>query len=315
MSEEPPKILVTGGAGFIGANLVRLLLDRGYVVTVLDDFSAGREEYLSGLRVRLIRGSVTDEEFVHDALAGQEGVVHLAAQSGVPRSLADPMQDCQINVRGTLNLLEACRRETSRSRKRMRFVFASSMAPLGRQSPPATEKKVPLPISPYGASKLAGEAYCLAYYGSWDLGTIALRFANVYGPYSLHKTSVIPRFFKDIRTKGEISIHGDGQQTRDFIYVEDLCEAILLALNSKVGGEVFHIATGVETPILKLAEMVKGLAGCQTTIQYSSARPGDIRRNYSSIVKVQNKLKWAPGTNLRDGLLKTWEWFEKQQRC
>ena len=174
-------------------------------------------------------------------VARHDAVVHLAAQTGVPKSLLNPRGDCQLNIVGTLNMLEACR-AAQNGASGPRFVFASSNAPLGRQTPPATEDKAPLPVSPYGASKLAGEAYCLAYHGSWGLGTVALRFGNVYGPYSAHKTSVVAKFLDDIETSGSIVIDGDGLQTRDFIYVEDLARALLAALESPVKGEVFQIS-------------------------------------------------------------------------
>src|SRR6267142_3416743 len=163
------RVLVTGGAGFIGANLVRLLAAEGHIVTVLDNLTAGRSEYLAGLGLEVVNADILDCEAVQGAITGHEAVVHLAAQTGVPLSLADPRRDCQVNVVGTLNVLEAARRTKAR-----RVVFASSNAPLGRQRPPATEDKAPLPVSPYGASKLAGEAYCLAYHGSWGLQTVAL---------------------------------------------------------------------------------------------------------------------------------------------
>ncbi|MFQ5614228.1 MAG: NAD-dependent epimerase/dehydratase family protein, partial [Anaerolineae bacterium] len=278
---------MTGGAGFIGANLVRLLLDAGHRVRVLDNFSAGRREYLAGLDLEILEEDIINPEAVAQAVDGVEGVVHLAAQTGVPGSLQDPHHDCEVNVLGTLNLLEACRRA-----KVKRFVFASSNAPLGRQPPPATEDKAPLPISPYGASKLAGEGYCLAYHGSWGLGTVVLRFANIYGPYSGHKNSVVARFFKDILARGQISIDGDGQQTRDFIYVGDLCRAVELALASEISGEVFQIATGVETSIVHLAEMVQEIVGREVSVEHRLPRRGDIRQNYSAIVKAWEMLGW-----------------------
>jgi UDP-glucose 4-epimerase len=180
---------------------------------------------------------------------------------------------------------------------------------LGRQEPPATEDKAPLPIAPYGASKLAGEGYCLAYHGSWGLGTVVLRFANVYGPYSAHKGSVVAQFFKDILSNGEIIIDGDGRQTRDFIYVEDLCRAVLLALESGVSGEVFQIATGEETSILQLAEMAREVTGRPVEARHGPARQGDIRKNYSRVTKAGQLLRWKPDTGLRSGLKKTAEWF------
>jgi UDP-glucose 4-epimerase len=298
-------ILITGGAGFIGANLVRLLLTAGYQVRVFDDFSVGKQEYLAGLDLDLIEGSILDVAAVKQAVRGVEGVVHLAAQTGVPGSLQDPYHDCETNVIGTLNLLEACRHAEVK-----RFVFASSNAPLGRQDPPATEDKAPLPISPYGASKLAGEGYCLAYQGSWGLGTIVLRFANIYGPYSSHKNSVVAKFFKDILAAGQITINGDGQQTRDFIYVGDLCRAIQLALESDVAGEVFQIATGVETSIAQLAQLVQTIAAQDVQLHYGPPRQGDIRKNYSGIRKAHSMLGWEPQTDLSSGLQRTWRSFQ-----
>jgi UDP-glucose 4-epimerase len=209
-----------------------------------------------------------------------------------------------VNVFGTLNILEACRGAGAD-----RFVFASSNAPLGWQPPPATEDKAPLPISPYGASKLAGEGYCLAYHGSWGLGTVALRFGNVYGPYSAHKNSVVARFCKGILATGQITIDGDGEQTRDFIYVDDLCRAIALALESTVGGEVFQIATGVETSVLELARRVREVAGSAVNVHHAPERQGDIRKNYSAVSKVREWLGWESQVKLHQGLRLTWEWF------
>lgn len=313
------RFLVTGGAGFIGANLVRLLLDRGYRITVLDSLTSGRREYLHGLSVEFIHADILDKATVERVVVGIDGVVHLAAQTGVPGSLRDPEKDCEINVVGTLNILEACRKEKERVAKAdgvhgygPRIIFASSNAPLGRQSPPASEEKAPLPISPYGASKLAGEAYCLAYHGSWGLRTVALRFGNVYGPFSEHKESVVARFFKDVSAGRIIIVDGDGQQTRDFIYVSDLCRAILLALESDVCGEVFQVATGTETAIGQLAQMVKLTIRSDAEITYGPPRQGDIRQNYSTIQKIRRALRWEPEVELRQGLQMTMEWFQKR---
>jgi UDP-glucose 4-epimerase len=297
--------LVTGGAGFIGVNLVRTLSSCGYELTILDNFSVGRGEYLEGLPIRIIEDDILNFETTKAAVAGQDAVIHLAAKTGVPGSIAEPRRDCQVNVIGTLNLLEACRVNPQPPR----FIFASSNAPLGRQTPPASEDKAPLPVSPYGASKLAGEAYCLAYYGSWRVPIIALRFGNVYGPFSAHKGSVVAKFMKEITAGHCLQIDGDGQQTRDFIYVADLCRAIRLALESRVSGEIFQIATGVETSIKTLAELIEQIAGKHVEVRHGLAREGDVRRNYSAISKARNLLHWEPGTNLMQGLIKTMSWF------
>jgi len=314
-------VIVTGGAGFIGANLVRLLLRQGYEVTVFDNLSIGRPEYLAGLPVEFIRGDILDRVAVSEAIVGHTGVVHLAAQTGVPGSLLDPRKDCETNVIGTLNMLEACRTERAKMDdgangghgRCQRFIFASSNAPLGRQAPPATEDKAPLPISPYGAGKLAGEAYCLAYHGSWELGTVALRFGNVYGPFSAHKNSVVAKFLNDIIATGQVVVDGDGEQTRDFIYVEDLCRAILLALESNVAGEVFQIATGAETSIRSLADLVREVARRDIPVAQGPGRHGDIRRNFSDIGKAESLLHWQPQIKLLDGLKRTWRWYQTRR--
>ena len=270
-------------------------------MTVLDNLTTGARKSLEALPVKFVRGDIEDADLMNEVVLGHHGVVHLAAQTGVPSSLADPRRDCEVNVIGTLNLLEACRA----SKQQMSFVFASSSAPLGRQTPPATEDKAPLPVSPYGASKLAGEGYCLAYFGSWGLRTVVLRFANVYGPHSNHKESVVAKFFKDVSEKGVITIQGDGQQTRDLLHVKDLCRAILMALEIDIGGEVLHIATGTETSILEVAGMVRDVTGGRVDIQHAPARQGDVRRSYASIARARRVLGWQPRIGLRDGLRDT----------
>lgn len=319
---SPRQVLVTGGAGFIGANLVRLLLQRGYSVTVLDNLSNGRLEYLEGLPLEFVHGDVLDQATVERVVVNKKGVVHLAAQTGVPGSLLDPRRDCQVNVMGTLNVLDACRVEKGKTEKGgncrsgegrgvPRFILASSNAPLGRQPPPATEDKAPLPISPYGASKLAGEGYCLAYHGSWAVETVALRFSNVYGPFSEHKGSVVAKFLKNIMADGKIVVDGDGGQTRDFIYVGDLCRAILLALEADVSGEIFQVATGTETTVSKLADLVKQACGAEVSVSHGPTRQADIRQNYSIVGKIHRKLGWKPKVDLRQGLQMTKDWFDE----
>jgi len=284
------RVLISGGAGFIGANLVRSALNQGLGVTVLDNLSEGCHRYLDDLPVQFVEGDVLDSDLVEGILPGHDSVVHLAAEPGVPRSLENPLGNLDINVRGTVGLLELCRNMS----KPCRFVFASSNAALGRQTPPASEDKAPLPTSPYGAAKLAGEAYCQAYHGSWGLQTVALRFGNVYGPWSSHKDSVVTRFFRNVRSGAGITIDGDGLQTRDFIYVEDLCRAILLALESSCTGEIFQIATGIETSVLDLAAIVQRTMGCSVDMSHGPARTGDIRRNYSAVRKAAELLRSAP---------------------
>jgi UDP-glucose 4-epimerase len=300
------RILVTGGCGFVGANLVRHLLSRGHEVVVVDNLSTGQREYLDGLDVELRVADIRQPERWSDLLVGTDAVVHLAAHTRVPQSVANPAMDFDINALGTFKVLLA-----ARDNGVSRVVFASSNAPLGRQESPVSEGKVPLPISPYGASKLAGEAYCSAFNGSYGMNTVALRFSNLYGPFASHKESVVAKFLKDAVEKRQLTIFGDGNQTRDLIYVEDLVEGIELALKSdEAVGEVFQLGTGVETPVIELANLVKGLVGEDVTLVFEPPRVGDIYRNYSDIGKARRLLGFDPQVTLEQGLKTTYEWFQ-----
>jgi len=302
------RILVTGGCGFIGANLLPLLAELGHELRVLDDLSVGSSDALHTLPVDLRVGDVRDMGAVRAAVQGVDGVVHLAAHASVIDSQADPMLDFEVNALGTLNVLLACR-----DLGVQRFVFASSNAPIGETAPPVDECKPARPMSPYGASKLTGEGYCTAFYGSYGVSAVALRFANVYGPRSSHKSSVVARFIKDAMESGQLTIYGDGRQTRDFIHVHDLCRAIIKALEADVGGIVMHIGTGCETRILALAEMVQALIPERDVrIVHAPKRAGEILRNYSRIDLARKELGWQPAVALRDGLAETVEWFRRQ---
>ena len=309
------RILVTGGAGFIGSNLARYLLQRGVQVRVLDNLTIGKER-IAGLDLDLIEGDIRDPQCVSMALDKCDGVVHLAAQSGVQQSLEDPVKDCQINIIGLLTVLEECRKLQSTrlsegENRNFRFVMASSNASLGRHEPPVDEKSTPLPLSPYGASKLAGEGYSLAYQSSFGIDTVVLRFSNVYGPFSTHKESVIAKFIKDLRQHGQLFIDGDGLQTRDFIHTDDLCAAIYQSLRQPISGEVIHISSGKETSILELAETLEGVTGISADRTFGACRTGDIRRNYAHIEKAIRVLKWSPQVVLEEGLKTLWRWYEK----
>jgi UDP-glucose 4-epimerase len=305
------RVLVTGGAGFIGLNLIETLAAAGYVVTVFDTSEAGLDALPGGGSMRFVQGDVRDAAALGRAIEGCSAVVHLAAQTGVPGSVEDPRTDCDINVLGTLNVLEAARRASSGDSP-LRVVFASSNAPMGRQAPPAREDAAPLPVSPYGASKLAGEAYCLAYHGSFGLGTVALRFANVYGPRSGHKTSVVAAFIRDALAGAPLTVYGDGAQTRDFIYVDDLCRAVVAALQSDAAGEIYQIATGVETSINELIDILSEVSGRRLDVRRQPARVGDVARNFSDISKARDQLAWQPSVSLREGLSTTWSWFASE---
>jgi UDP-glucose 4-epimerase len=302
-----PLILVTGGAGFIGATLVPILVAQGLRVRVLDNLSVGTQDALADTPVEWVIGDITDAATVATAMQGATGVVHLAAHTNVIDSIQNPAHDFAVNVGGTLNLLTA-----SRAAGVSRFVFASSNAPIGDNVPPIDEEKPARPLSPYGASKLAGEGYCSAFHGSYGLGTVVLRFANVYGPRSTHKGSVVAKFIKDALTTGHLTIYGDGAQTRDFIYVEDLARAILAGLTGHCGGETFQIASGTETSILDLAQRIRAAFPERAiTVHHEAQRAGEIIKNYSAIGKAARVLGWQPQVELEHGLTATVAWFNQ----
>jgi UDP-glucose 4-epimerase len=323
--------LITGGCGFIGRNLlIRAAQNSNAVFRIVDDLSTGTREELSAAvdfverdaadqsvhwsdwsrsRVELLRADIRDFVVARDATVGADVVVHLAANTGVGPSVEDPMRDCTMNVIGTFNYLEACRLNGVR-----RFVFASSGATIGECQPPIHEELAPHPVSPYGASKLAGEAYCAAYARSFGVEAVALRFGNCYGPLSSHKSSVVAKLTREALAGTPWEIYGDGGQTRDFIYVDDIVDAIMLAATADaVGGEVFQIASNSET---KVSDLVKRLAvileshGINTPeVHYAKPRVGDVRRNYSETAKARTRLGWSPKVSLDQGLKRTVRWF------
>ena len=320
--------LVTGGCGFIGVALVRSLSkEGGHAVRIVDNLSVGTREDLgavcefveaspadvgaiaSGSPVELVEGDILDEDLALRVCEGADVIVHLAANTGVAPSVEDPRADCLANVIGTLNYLEAARHNGAR-----RFVFASSGATIGEVEPPIHEEMNPHPVSPYGASKLSGEAYCSAYFRTFGVETVALRFGNVYGPLSSHKSSVIAKFIKRA-TRGEVlEIYGDGTQTRDFIYVEDLTRAVRLSATAEgVGGEVFQIATNAETSVQEMIERLLPVladAGVEDVeVRQADPRLGDVVRNYSDTSKAERMLGWRSEVDLEEGLRRTVAWF------
>jgi len=341
------NILITGGCGFIGVNLVNYLLRKGFnYIRILDNLSAGtKEKFEDALRengeiiskkkddkvfyefrkiflkdvnentlIELIIGDIRNYDTCLKATKEIDSVIHLAAHAGVIPSIENPFYDFEVNIKGTLNLLYS-----SVKNKVEKFIFASSNAPLGNQKPPMNEEMVPKPLSPYGASKLACEGYCSAFYHSYDLKTVILRFSNVYGPYCLHKNSVISKFIKDGLTKKILTIYGDGKQTRDFLYVEDLCQIVILFLNlknsiSSVWGEIFNLGTGRETRVINVAKIIKRLFKNKIQIVFEPTRKAEIKRNYSDIGKVIKITKYTPRIDLETGIRKVYTWFLEQDR-
>jgi len=327
--------LITGGCGFIGTSLIRQLLKQGgHTVRVIDNLSVGTIEDLGKVAeinelskvdappmsggsssevCELVVGDILDKELAEQVCAGADVIVHLAANTGVGPSVEDPRADCFANVIGTFNYLEAARINNV-----SRFIFASSGAPAGEVEPPIHEELPPHPVSPYGASKLAGEGYCSAYKRTFGINTVALRFGNVYGPGSLHKSSVVAKFIRLAMQGKTLEIYGDGTQTRDFIYIDDLIDAVERAsLKEGVGGEVFQIASSHETTVGEMTErLVRVLEDAGVTdfnIINGETRLGDVKRNYADTSKARQQLGWASKITLDEGLKRTVSYFIKQQ--
>ncbi|MGN6378678.1 MAG: SDR family NAD(P)-dependent oxidoreductase [Gaiellales bacterium] len=303
-----PTALITGGAGFVGSALARLLLERGYAVRAYDDLSSGAAQLLPE-DVELVVGDVRDWERLQTACRGCDVVFHLAAGAGVVQSIADPLENFDQNARGTVAALWAAHRAGVE-----RLVFSSSNAPLGANAYPASEDKPMAPLSPYGASKAAGEAYCSAFFGAYGMDAVAVRFSNAYGPRSAHKGNVIPVFIRRILEGDELVVYGDGSQTRDFVFVTDLAAGLVRAAEQDgAGGEVFQLASGVETSLNRLVELLGEVSGRELRVRRAPPRAGEIERNYSLIGKAAERLGYAPQVSLEDGLRLTWEWFTSSQ--
>jgi UDP-glucose 4-epimerase len=302
-------VLVTGACGFVGANLAPKLVDRGLFVRGLDNFTRGSRENLP-LDTEVVAADIRDTEAVASALAGVDTVVHLAAYGSVAESVDEPFENFDVNVRGTLVVLQACVRAGVR-----KFVFASTGgAIMGNTPPPVDEKTLPWPISPYGASKLCGEAYCHAFAGSFGLPVVALRFANVYGPISVHKKGAVTNFITRALEGKPLVVYGDGTATRDFLYVDDLCEGICAAIETPLEDEVVHLASGRETSIGDLAELVLELTGASDTpIEYRERRRGEVERTFSSAERAAGMFGFEPRWSLRDGLRETVRWFVERE--
>ena len=314
MNKTHRSVLVTGGAGFIGSHLVPRLLELGYSVTVLDNLSNGKLENLEGVidhpKFMFQRGDILDKTLLNEVFGGVDSVIHLAALIDISASVADPILNHEVNVNGTFNMLHAAVKHDVK-----KFVFASSTAVYGdAKTLPLQENFALHPISPYSASKVAGEAYCSAFASCFGLETVVLRFFNVYGsrsgdsPYS----GVITKFLQKI-VKGEaLTIDGDGEQTRDFIHVSDIVKAVTLALkNEGLKGEVFNVCTGLPTSINQLATTLKRVTGKNPKVKFGPARLGDIRSNYGDPAKAKENLGLGSVVDLTEGLRMLFEEFRK----
>jgi UDP-glucose 4-epimerase len=304
------NVLVTGGAGFIGRNLIPRLLAHGFSVRVLDcvphPFPGKWRD------AAYVEGDVLDQSALGRAIEGADVVVHLAARGSVVESIDNPAPNFDVNVRGTLQILQ----EAVRSRVD-KFLFASTGGALiGNATPPVNEDSLPKPLSPYGASKLCGEAYCHAFAQSYGLHTVTLRFANVYGPGSDEKQGAVTSFIKALSQDQPIKIFGSGSASRDYLYVDDLCHGIIAAISGNTSaGDVFHLASGLETTVLQLAHRLIDVSGKQgVQIQHLEARAGEVERNFASFARASERLGFRPRVTLREGLTRTWDWFQVQAR-
>jgi len=306
---DKATVLVTGGAGFVGATLVRRLVASGYAVRILDNLTTGDLSHLDGVEAEVIEGDIRDASTMDRALAGSESVVHLAAAGSVVMSVEDPATNFDVNVLGTFQVLDAARRAGIG-----RVVQASTGGALiGDATPPVDEASLPKPISPYGASKLAGEGYAHAFAKAYGLGTVALRFANVYGPWSARKKGAMTLFFRAIDAGEPIVIYGDGLASRDYTHVDDICHALQMALESDLeGGTVLHIASGIETTVQDLADLCRVAAGVpEHPIEHRDKRPGEVERNFASYDLAKAVLGYEPTISREDGIRQTWEWFRE----
>jgi nucleoside-diphosphate-sugar epimerase len=311
--DHPRSALITGGAGFIGGHLAERLLAEGWSVRVLDDFSSGRESNLAGCggRVDLVRGDVCDRDTLARALDGAEVVFHHAAVASVPRSVAEPLRTNSVNLGGTLLVLE-----TARAAGVRRVVYAASSAAYGDDpTQPKGESMRATPLSPYALQKFAGEEYCRLYDALHGLETVSLRYFNVYGPRQDPESeyaAVIPRFVTAALSGAAAEIYGDGEQTRDFVFVGDAVEANLLAADAKTAsGRMVNIASGRRTSLNQLWEEICDLVGVTLDARYAAPRPGDVRDSLASVEQAGKLLGYEPSVDLREGLRQTIESFRK----
>ncbi len=304
------SILITGGCGFIGANLVPALRTFGHEVAILDNFSRGSLSYLDDLGAcEVFEADIRIEDAVAKAASGRDVIVHLAAFGSVVESVAAPEENFSVNVEGTFKVLNAARRVGVQQ-----VVFSSTGGALiGNAVPPVNEQSVPRPVSPYGASKLAGEGYCCAFANAYDMSITALRFANVVGPISWHKKGAVTAFYKAIMNNMPIRIYGDGSATRDFLYVNDLCTGIIAAIDAKKPGfNAFHLASGHEVSIKKLAEIACQTAGVSNhPIHFHPKRKGEVERNFATYDLAKKELGFCPAVSLEEAMAYTWNWFQQ----
>lgn len=309
-------VLVTGGAGFIGSHLAEALVERGDVVRILDDFSTGKTEHLDAIKndVELIEGSITDPAIVAKAVRGVDCVFHQAALASVPLSVERPLDTHAACATGTLNVLHAAQRAGVR-----RVVYAASSSAYGdidTGRPDKNERDQVSPCSPYGAAKLAGEAYCLAFAASYKIETVALRYFNVFGPRQgadSPYSAVIPLFSTALIQGRRPTIYGDGTQSRDFTYVKNVVQGNLLAADAAgVSGRVINVAMGASTTLLDLLSQLQELLGTQVEPNFAPRRAGDVQESRADISLARKLLRYEPQVSFADGLKRSIEFYRSE---
>jgi UDP-glucose 4-epimerase len=302
------RLLITGGGGFIGTNLVHELRRAGgYEISVIDNESAGTLAPLAALGVHTIRADIRDAAAVRRALDGVDTIVHLAADTRVLDSIRDPERNFDVNVAGSFHLLRLAKETGVR-----RFLNASTGgAILGEAPAPVHEDMPARPLSPYGAAKLAVEGYCSAFAGAYGLQAVSLRFSNVYGPHSGRKGSVVAHYLKQLRSGEELVVFGDGSQVRDFLFVGDLARGIRQALAAGVSG-VFQLGSGRPTTLNELLDAIRQVIGpgVSVRVRYEEFRAGEVHTTWCNISKARAAFGFNPDTPLLDGLRSTWQWFQ-----
>ena len=305
------RALVTGGAGFIGSNVAGLLVEEGYDVVVLDNLSTGYRENLAGLPpVRFVEGDVRDERAVGEAVEGAETVFHLAASVGNTRSIERPVEDSEVNVIGTLRVLEAARRAGAR-----KIVCSSSAAIFGElKRLPIDESHPCEPGSPYGVSKLAEEKHCLAYAALHGMEAVCLRYFNVYGVNQRYDAygNVIPIFAHRMLGGEPLTVYGDGEQTRDFVNVRDIARANLLAARARGVSGAFNIASGESVTVNKLVGLMREAGGLSVEVEHAPPRKGDVLHSLADISAARGALGYEPAVNLREGLAEYMAWAKAE---
>jgi len=309
------RYLVTGGAGFIGSNTVDELVRRGHGVVVLDDLSSGKEDNLADVRSKItfIKGSINDLEIVQKAMLQADNVLHLAARTSVPRSVKDPIETNRVNVDGTLNVLVA-----ARDNKVKRVVLAASSSAYGdTPTLPKSENMQPVPISPYGVTKYVGELYAQTFGRCYGLENVCLRYFNIFGPRQdpdSPYSGVLSRFAAAFLESTQPVIFGDGEQTRDFTYVDNAVTANILACEAPAAsGRTFNVGTGQRVSLNQVLRLLQQIAGKNLEAKYESAREGDIRDSLADIQLAHEVLGYEPAVPFEEGLQRTYAWYQAQQ--